>query len=382
MKINMKIIANYLPQFHRIPENDKWWGDGFTDWVAVKNAKSTYKWQVQPRIPVDDFYYDLSDINTIRWQAELAKQNGIYGFGIYHYWFNSNQMLLQKPAEIIRGSKDIDIKYMFIWDNVSWRRTWEKVKYANDYAPTFDVNNASNNETGILAEIDYGNREDWKKHFDYLLTFFKDERYIKIDNRPVFIVFCPHSNINVLKEMFKYWNLLAQAEGYSGIFLISRANVTHEIIDEYEVLYEPGYSSLDGDNNLIRKMLVKIKKKFNRMMDKPDLYHYENCWKRTIKSAKKLDKHHVFYSGFVGFDDTPRRGNKARIIKGDSPEIFEKYFTKLLQLSKEHGKEYVFLTAWNEWGEGAYLEPDIRYGTAYLEAVKRAVDTVNGEKIV
>ncbi len=374
----IKIIANYLPQFHRIPENDRWWGEGFTDWVGVKNARSLYKWQTQPRVPLNDYYYDLSDINAIKWQVNLAKKYGIYGFGIYHYWFNSEQILLQKPAELLRDNENINMNYLFIWDNVSWKRTWEKIKNANDYAPAFDVSNEGDNK-GILAELNYGNREDWKKHFDYLLPFFKDGRYIKVNNKPVFVIFNPRNNISILKEMFKYWDLLARDEGFDGMFTISRANIAREIVNEYEVLYEPGYSSLEGDKNIVSKALVKMKRNINRKIGKPDLYLYEDCWKRVIKTASKLGKQKIYYSGFVGFDDTARRGRKARIIKGDSPEIFGKYFTKLLRISKSHGKDYVFLTAWNEWGEGAYLEPDARFGMAYLEAVKRAVKSVNGE---
>lgn len=377
-KANIKIIANYLPQFHRIPENDKWWGEGFTDWVAVKNAKQTYKWQKLPRVPLNENYYDLSDVNTIKWQADLAQKYGIYGFGIYHYWFNSEQMLLQKPAELIRDNKDIDIHFLFIWDNTSWKRTWKKMKFSNDYAPAFDDSEHSN-DNGILANLDYGNKSDWKKHFDYLLPFFKDDRYIKIDNKPVFIVFVPHNNTQVLIKMSEYWDSLAQKEGYDGIEIISKTNIKKKVISKYCVTYEPSRSAAGGCDNIARKLFIKMKQLIDRKLNRPDLYNYKSTWRRAIKNASRLKNKNVFYSGFVGFDDTPRRGRKARILKGDTPELFEKYFTKLLQISKEHGKEYVFLTAWNEWGEGAYLEPDTRYGTAYLEAVKRAVDLVNKE---
>lgn len=380
-KIPVKIIANYLPQFHRIPENDKWWGEGFTDWVAVKNATSLYKWQNQPRIPLNNYYYDLSDVNAIRWQADLAKKYGIYGFGIYHYWFNSEQMLLQKPAELIRDNKDIDINYLFIWDNISWTRTWKRMRFSNDYAPEFDDFKGQESD-GVLAKLDYGNEEDWKKHFDYLLPFFKDKRYIKISNKPVFVLFAPHNNIIILKKMSNFWTQLAQQEGFDGVFIISKTNIEKKIVSDYSVIYEPAQSTLNRDDNIFGKIYLKLSKIINRRLGIPDLYSYRNAWCRAIKNATQMKNKKVFYSGFVGFDDTPRRGRKARIVKGSTPELFEKYFTKLLLLSKEHGKEYVFLTAWNEWAEGAYLEPDTRYGTAYLEAVKRAVDNVNGREKV
>lgn len=379
MKNKIKIIANYLPQFHRIPENDKWWGEGFTDWEAVKEAKPIFKWQDQPRKPMNDYYYDLSDVNAIRWQAELAKKYGIYGFGIYHYWFSSKQMLLQKPAELLKDNKDIDINYMFIWDNGSWKRTWTKMRFSNDYAPAFDKHSTDEIGDGVLARLDYGKKEDWKKHFDYLLPFFKDERYIKIDNKPVFVFFVPHNNTNLLKVMTDYWNELAKKEGFNGVFIVSKTNIERKVISEYSVIYEPAQTTLQHDSDILGKIFVKVSKSINRKLKRPNQYSYKKSWNRAINYVKHLKDRKLFYSGFVRYDDTPRRGEKAHIIKGDTPELFEKYFTKLLQISKEHGKEYVFLTAWNEWGEGAYLEPDTRYGTAYLEAVKRAVDSVNKE---
>ncbi len=377
MENKIKVIANYLPQFHRIPENDKWWGEGFTDWEAVKNATPLFKDHDQPRRPMNNYYYDLSDISTLKWQADLAKKYGIYGFGIYHYWFNSEQILLQKPAELIRDNKDIDIHYLFIWDNTSWTRTWKRMRFSNDYAPSFDNNVTDESSDGVLARLDYGKEEDWKKHFDYILPFFKDDRYIKINNKPVFVVFVPHNDTKTLKKMFDYWNYLAQKDEFDGIFVISRTNIERKILSEYSVVYEPAQSTLVQDSSILWKIILKINKSINRRLNKPEIYSYKHAWNRAINYAKHTKNEKIFYSGFVGFDDTARRGEKARIIKGGTPELFEKYFIKLLQLSQKYEKEYVFLTAWNEWGEGAYLEPDTRYGTAYLEAVKRAIDIVN-----
>ena len=134
MNYTPQIIALYLPQYHRIPENDKFWGDGFTDWVTVKNAKSLFDGHQQPRVPLNDNYYDLSLKENVAWQAQLAKEYGIDGFGVYHYWFNNEQNLLTKPAEIIRDNDDIDINYFFVWDNGNWIRSWSNVA-GNDWAP-------------------------------------------------------------------------------------------------------------------------------------------------------------------------------------------------------------------------------------------------------
>ena len=153
MSVNkVKVIANYLPQYHTIPENDKWWGKGFTDWIAVKATEPAYEGHNQPRVPLNENYYSLDCADSIRWQASLAREYGIYGFGIYHYWFSSNQQLLQKPAELLLQNKDIDINFMFIWDNLTWKRTWSKLSRGLDWAPNYDKS------TEDLENVDSGNK--------------------------------------------------------------------------------------------------------------------------------------------------------------------------------------------------------------------------------
>ena len=264
---NVKVIANYLPQFHRIPENDEWWGEGFTDWEAVKHANQLYDWQYQPRIPKSNNYYDLSDVNTIRWQAKLARDHGVYGFGIYHYWFSSEKILLQKPAELLRDNKDIDINYLFIWDNTSWIRTWKNMRFSNDYAPMFDSPRMAEADSGILMKLDYGSEEDWKKHFSYLRQFFRDKRYIKIDNKPAFVIFVPQNDTGTLKKMVDCWDSLAKSEGYDGVFIIGSANIEHKKISKHEVLYEPVYSATHGNNSIFAKSLSKVKRKINKKLN-------------------------------------------------------------------------------------------------------------------
>ena len=367
---NIKIIANYLPQYHQIPENDKWWGKGFTDWIAVKKSKPLYDSHRQPRIPLNENYYDLSEVDSIRWQANLAKEYGIYGFGIYHYWFSSEMQLLQKPSELLLDNKDIDIHFMFIWDNFTWKRTWSKLTNGAAYAPAFDKKEQAESvhDNGILAELRYGNENDWKIHFEYLLKFFKDDRYIKIENKPVFAFYQSRNNFPVIKQMVAYWDTLAKKYGFAGIMCLSK-DILYPVKLERRMKYSPFQMTTPF---LFLKYKLKSRKYLK--MQQPARWNYDEVWKDILTEAKMAAKD-SYLCGFVDYDDSPRRGNKARIIEGATPEKFEMYMGKLVNISKKQNKEYVFLMAWNEWGEGSYLEPDTynRYG--YLEAVKKITGT-------
>lgn len=357
-----KIIALYLPQFHRIPENDKFWGEGFTDWVTVKNSKPLYEGHNQPRVPLNDNYYDLSLKENVIWQAKLAKEHGIYGFGIYHYWFNNEQNLLTKPAEIIRDNDDIDINYCFVWDNSSWKRSWSSVA-GNEWAPTADVD-----KTGpkILIQHILGDKPDWENHFNYLLTHFKSSRYIKFANKPVFCIYNPNKDIY---RMADYWDELAKKAGFDGICIVFQGGGHKDIPSKYmKYRYEPPASSW-YDIGLVGKAIKKAKKILH-FAPKTLFTDYDQIWKKLLDNARNGNDT-SFYGAFVDFDDTPRRGQYgARIVKGANPEKFKKYFSELVNISAAQNKEFIFVTAWNEWGESAYIEPDKTFGYAYLDAIK------------
>lgn len=363
-----KVIAMYLPQYHRIIENDLWWGEGYTDWRAVKEAKSLFNGHNQPRVPLNEKYYDLSDIDEIRNQAELARQYGVYGFGIYHYWFSSEQVLLDTPPRLLYSDKNIDIPYFFMWDNGSWKRTWSNVKFSNSWAPLYENNNGG---PEILAKLDYGRESEWKKHFEYLLPFFKDERYICIDGKPLFGIFNQDNEPNTLKKMFKYWDKLAKENGLKGIAILGRSNLSNIVVGEYQFDYEPCTHGWLGKNKM-KRILHKVRDSIRLELGMLKKYKYSTIWKRIINDIS--DDENYFPGAFVKYDDTPRRGKNSSIVIGDNEHSFEKNMKDLLKKSSEKNKEYVFLTAWNEWGEGAYLEPDTKSKYKYLEALKNAVD--------
>ena len=370
----LKIIANYLPQYHITEENNRWWGEGFTDWISTKNANSLFKGHKQPNIPLNNNYYKLDDINAIRWQAQLAKKYGVYGFGIYHYWFSTEQNLLKKPAEILLENRDIDVNFLFLWDNGSWKRTWSKIKMANDWAPQYDNKNEVLNkkDDGILAKLIYGDENDWYIHFMYLLPFFKDNRYIKIDNKPLFGFYQPYNKFEIIQKMICFWDKLAKKNGFNGIICMNRDTYGYKNKRmEYQFKYAP--LSIESFYQKIRYKIYDVLCKTEK---RPKIYDYDKRWREIIYNAKKAsDK--IFLSGFVNYDDTPRRGRQGTLFKGATPEKFGQYIYQLAKIARSKNQEFIFITAWNEWAEGAYLEPDTINEYAYLEQLKMAIDKVN-----
>ncbi len=363
----MKLLAFYLPQYHSIPENDEWWGKGFTEWTNVKKARPTFKNQVQPKIPLNNNYYNLMDKSTVEWQTGLMKKYGIYGFCYFHYWFTGKK-LLEKPAENLLKWTDIEQPFCFAWANVTWARTWTAVKGATT---TWVSSDRKGNEKGILIEQLYGTKEAWKEHYLYLSQFFKDKRYIKVSNKPMFLIYRTN-DIAHAKEMFALWNKLAVKDGFSGIHIVSINDVpdNNKYVDA--IVQYANYAKYDPHfwtqtyNYMIYKFKLPLPKKAN-------ILNYETVWKNFVK-AKPVEGLINYPGGVVTYDETPRKGRQACFIKGASPELFEKYLK--LQVEKAEKvchTEYIFIDAWNEWGEGNYLEPDTEHQYAYLEAVRNVM---------
>ena len=220
----MKVIALYLPQFHNIPENDEWWGDGFTEWTNVRKAVPYFEGHNQPEKPLNGNYYNLLDDNVKIWQADLAKKYGVYGFCYYHYWFNGKK-LLEKPMEQMLANKSIDQHFCVCWANEPWTKAWV-------------------NETKVLIPQKYGREKEWKEHFDYLLPFFKDERYILHDGKPLMVIYRPQV-IDCISEMITYWNKLAVEYGFKkGLCFAYQTYGMEEKGDsmfDYSIEFQPAY---------------------------------------------------------------------------------------------------------------------------------------------
>lgn len=366
-----KIIALYLPQFHCIPENDEFWGKGFTDWTTVKNAKPIFEGHIQPRIPLNNNYYDLSKESNVLWQARLAREHGVYGFGVYHYWFNNNKNLLTKPAEIMRDTDNLGIKYFFIWDNCNWKRSWSNVP-GNEWAPIAEKESMKKEGPTILIPYILGNESDWQNHYNYVRQHFQSENYEKINNKPVFSIIWDSEEII---KMCHYWDELARNDGFDGIFWIFKHNKFRSYPNWAHVYdYQPHYESIWKINWKIR-IQEKIKRIF-KIKESPRLryFDYDKVWSDIINHTRKNISPNIINGAFIDYDDSPRRGaTRACIFKGATPNKFETYFRELYSISKKQGKEYIFLTAWNEWGEGAYLEPDMLWGNGYLKALHKVI---------
>ena len=368
----MKTIAFYLPQFHRIPENDKWWGEGFTVWVNVKNAQPLFDGHEQPKMPFNKNYYDLTDVEVMKWQATLAKKYGIFGFCMYHYWFDGH-LLLEKPVENYLKS-DIDFPFCLCWPNEHWTNAWVS------------------GENKVLIEQRYGSEKEWRDHYNYLVPFFKDSRYIRKSGKILFVIYRPEL-ISERKEMFECWNRWAVEDGIGEIsfmfqrpdVLINKPNEDMSMFDNV-IEYQP-YTAFLTKSRKNFSVLKKIKNNVGSFLEKhfkisagdlrvarktPVVYDYDELWSHIL-SEKPLTDNSI-PCAFVNWDNTPRRGANGSVIQGMTVEKFEFYLKKLIQKTRdEYKSDFLFMFAWNEWAEGGYLEPDDRNGTGYLQAIYNAL---------
>ena len=351
----MKRFAFYLPQFHEIEENNKWWGNGFTEWVKVKNATPLYRGHLQPKRPLNNNYYNLLDKSTVQWQTELADKYGIDGFVYYHYYFNGKK-LLEKPAENLLNWKDIKQKFFFCWANHSWYRSWEGTKE-------------------LLMRQEYGDYKDWKKHFQYLLQFFKDDRYEKKDNKPVLMIF--DTKFPEKHNMFKYWNELSREQGFDGIFIIetsfgvSNQNQFDEycknISEETDAVFlrEPSNSlgiykerKVNFMVDLYTRIVKKLKGKgFIKFVDR----YKGDALLECVINQKIISEKKIYRGLFFEWDNTPRHMERGYVIEPISKSKFMQYMDTINE------DDYLFINAWNEWAEGMILEPTEENKYKYLE---------------
>lgn len=344
------VIAYYLPQFHPIEENDKWWGKGFTEWRNVAKARRLYRSHKQPNIPADLGFYDLR-MNEIQIeQAKLAAKAGLYGFCYYHYWY-SGRLLLEKPLEQIIKIGKPNFPYSLCWANHDWTMHW--VGKSDD----------------ILVKQEYGGSKDDFEHYNYLRKFFIDNRYIKIKNRPMFSIFSPEKIPN-LREKLSMFNSYANDDGFDGIYFIANSS--------NKTLLNDGFSALAPHtlNDGFYKYLSFRKKIFHRLRHILLKYprwviDYETFTEYTEKL--EFDGIKILPTIIPNWDNTPRIGRRGIVLHNSTPTKFKKHLQRCINKLdfKSETVPIIFIKSWNEWAEGNYLEPDIEYGLGYLDAIEQ-----------
>lgn len=374
---NTKLLALYLPQYYETDYNSDWWGKGYTEWTACKQAKPLFKGHQQPKLPMDNHFYDLSHKEEIVWQCNLAKEYGIDGFAIYQYYSANDSaygkkngkhgsMLLNVPTEIIRDNPDIEMNYCLYWANHDWRKAW----FGQD--PT------------MLWPQVYGTEADWIEFYNYNRDYFLDNRYIKVDNKPVYFIFA----VWHFKEIEKFmgcWNELARKDGFDGIYFVKTDDAhTDSTLGPFDAAYrrEPFYTFGKRSNyieflsrGLQRKGIPVLNKVLNRYGKGivSYRYNYEKLWREICEND--LDAS-VIPGLIADWDNTARKGYNGQILTGVNPEIFARYFKRLMEKCRKQDVRFTVINAWNEWAEGAYLEPDEKNKLGFLEGI-RAAQNIN-----
>ena len=379
-----RIIALYLPQFHPIPENNQWWGPGFTEWTNVAKAKPLFRGHQQPRIPADLGFYDLRLPETRILQADLAREAGIEGFCYYHYWFGNGRQLLERPFNEVVATGKPDYPFCICWANHTWsNKTWES--------------KSTLQKNSVLIRQEYPGREDDIAHFMSLLPAFRDKRYMQVDGKLLFAIYSvfdfPH-----VDQFISTWRYLAKKHGLPGFHFVGMtpSTLTFKINEDgshtrtlpnlknskdiYESVLRLGFDAVNSFGKRRGAMLYEGKwtnlaKTLMRHIGLPtgsQKYDYE----RTVANyfAPEDSWENVYPTILPQWDRSPRVASQDGIYVDATPEKFARHIQKAIEIIKDKKKEHqiLFLKSWNEWGEGNYVEPDLQYGHGFLDALREA----------
>lgn len=350
-----RLIAFYLPQYHPIPENNEWWGPGFTEWTNTAKAKPLFEAHYQPHVPADLGFYDLRVAETRTAQADMAREYGIEAFCYYHYWFGGKR-LLERPFREVRESGEPDFPFCLCWANQTWTGIWH------------------GEPKRVLMEQTYPGMDDHRRHFDYLLPAFLDKRYLRVEGKPVFVVYNP-DELPDSPRVTELWRDLAVRAGLPGLFLMA----VHESPD-----WDP--KKLGFDAVIISRLpprrvymkewatwknpLRKIKYWYADWKNLPTIHQYQYAVENVI--TKPRIGIESYPCVIPNWDNTPRSGANGLVLNGSTPELFRSHLQKAIQrvIDLPIDRRFIFVKSWNEWAEGNHLEPDLRYGHQYLEVVR------------
>jgi lipopolysaccharide biosynthesis protein len=345
-------LAFFLPQFHAIPENDRWWGRGFTDWRNVDAARPQFRGHYQPHVPVGLGRYDLLDADVREAQAALARSHGITGFAWYHYWFQGRR-LLERPFEGLLRQRRPSFPFCLCWANENWTRRWD------------------GRERDLLMGQTYS-AEDDLQHVRWLLDVFEDERYLRVDGRPLFLVYRARG-LPDARRTTDLWREEASRRGFPGLCLCRVESFPEEHDDpavlgfDAAVEFQPDWTALKGLARSLRYLSARLRRGHR-------VYRYRDVVDRML--AKPRPAHVRFPCVTPCWDNTARRRRNAAIFDGSSPEHYGRWLRGALERARslEGVPPIVFLNAWNEWAEGNHLEPDRRFGAGFLEATRAALN--------
>ena len=356
-------IAFYLPQYHPIPENDAWWGKGFTEWTNVTKAKPLFKGHYQPNLPGELGFYDLRVPEIREQQAALAREYGIEGFMYWHYWF-AGKRILERPFQEVLESKKPDFPFCLGWANETWSGIWHGAK------------------DKILLEQTYPGEKDYEAHFYAVLDAFNDSRYITVEGKPLFFVYRPF-DIPDVTHFISIWQKLSQKVGLNGVYFVGFSG---NLENEYHVLMEYGFDGVyfqrmeEATEYIIRKhFFFRLRRKLYAMgMNKSyiarGVFDYGEFIRYLTKPTDTIVN--TYPAIMPNWDNSPRSSRNSMVVKNSTPELFRKHVKDVFSLLKKKPAEQriVFVKSWNEWAEGNYLEPDSRFGRQYLEVLKEEID--------
>ena len=363
----MKSIAFYLPQYHPIKENNQWWGDGFTEWHNVSQAKPLFRGHRQPKLPSELGFYDLRLDETRHEQIALAKEYGIDAFCYYHYWFEGKQ-LLETPLKKMMADKDCDFPFCLCWANETWSRAWD------------------GKDKEILIQQTYSEEDD-KRHAEHLCEIFKDSRYLKSDGKPIFIIYRV-GRLKAPKSFVDTLNATAVKAGFPGVRIFAvrnfACNVADETLKEYGIEdivdFQPNNTEYPR-RSAFGKGIRLLQRTWNSFASKfkwHEVYSvlrvpYKKFAQNALKLYESLSENH-YPTVFPNWDNSARR-KAATIIQNDSPEAFADWVHQAAEILRKRtdDKQFLFINAWNEWAEGATLEPDREMGRKFLEAYKEGI---------
>lgn len=358
-----RILALYLPQYHPFPENDEWWGKGFTEWTNVGRARPLFRGHYQPKVPADLGYYDLRLPVVREQQADLAREAGIEGFCYWHYWFGGGKTLMANIFREVLESGRPNYPFCLGWANHSW------------YAKNWNSKDTGRKDK-LLIEQTYPGPEDVRLHYEYVLKAFKDDRYVKVDNKPFFMVF---SGRDLPDSYIELWNKWAIEDGFDGVYFVCDIGYG----EDAEKYRNRGFNSVVRDK--IKSTMDRRKDKnklaflkayaMNKLFGRPkNVFEYTDVMKYLVTEE---DRDEFFIPSLIpNFDHSPRSGNIGLIYNHATPDLFKKHCQDVLKAVRNKQNEIVLLRSWNEWGEGNYMEPDIRFGHGYISALQSALSSI------